>query len=145
MQTNKGNIICAVQNKCDQNPTRCLSSIWSSVELRMERNTSSASCCTLTAKQRDFAVVFFCVRQIWDENVLRFPLFPLTANPVSVQTMEEVVVRCRLRDVTPHGGKTLLQVEGDVTIIPPHASSFPPLIIHKSHNKVPSFTDFYFL
>lgn len=51
----------------------------------------------------------------------------LTSNQVSVQTVEEVLMLNRLREVAPHGCEDFFQLQGDVTTIRPHTGCLPPL------------------
>ena len=60
-----------------------------------------------------------------------FILLLLTSNVVSVQTVEEVVMRGRPRRVGLHGCKDLLQLQGDITAVRPHAGCVPPVASHK--------------
>lgn len=112
-------------NASDQSPTRDLSSICCCMKFRMARNTSSASCCVLTAKTTvSSSGVVRSIIQMWNGSV-----FLLTPEAVSVQTAEEVVMGRRLSEVALHWPQKFFQLQGDVTTcVRPRASSFPPFV-----------------
>lgn len=102
-------------------PTKDLSSICCSMKLRTERKTSSASCCTLTAKQRQQQNMAGATA---GQNVK--VVVSLTSNTIPIQTVKEVVMVSRLRVVAAHGGEDPLQLQGDIAVIVPHAACIPP-------------------
>lgn len=118
----------SMRNAFNQRPTRGLSSICWCMKSRMDRKTSSASCCTFTAKHHPHCSDF------WGNFMNVTPSFCLcflTSNTVFVQTVEEVLMGSRLKEVAPHGSENFLQLQGDVTTVWPHPVSVPPCTIHK--------------